>query len=206
MPDREYHRPMTPGDGFFGAIEGGTDPFRLSEAADRAATLLVRGAHGTGDGEVAERVVHLADSEGLETLAELWSGAPADSLAGCLWRLYLLRSWVYADPVGAAAQFEAGRVRAPVARVVAGVAEPPGPEELKAMVDQVLRGIAAGDFADVLFRAAAFARVIAFGRASLPEGDPALDTHPHGRDAARMLALAEQLEGAGHLELERGLG
>ena len=148
MADRPHHRPMTPGDGFFEALEGGADPLRVSEAADRAATLLVRGARDAGDAEIAERVVHLADAEGLETLAELWAGAPADSLAGCLWRLYLLRSWVYADPTGAAAQFDAGRLRAPVARVVAGVAEPPGPEELKAMVDQVLRGIAVGDFAE----------------------------------------------------------
>jgi hypothetical protein len=187
---------MTPGDGFFEAIEGGADPLRVSEAADRAATLLVRGARDVGDAEVAERIVHLADAEGLETLAELWAGAPADSLAGCLWRLYLLRSWVYADPTGAAAQFDAGRLRAPVARVVAGVAEPPGPEELKAMVDQVLRGIAVGDFADVLFRAAAFARVVAIGRASLPGAD-----QPPGQDAGRMLLLAEQLESAGHVEL-----
>jgi hypothetical protein len=196
MADRPHHRPMTPGDGFFEAIEGGADPLRVSEAADRAATLLVRGARDAGDAEVAERVVHLADAEGLETLAELWAGAPADSLAGCLWRLYLLRSWVYADPTGAAEQFEAGRLRAPVARVVAGVAEPPGPEELKAMVDQVLRGIAVGDFADVLFRAAAFARVVAIGRASLPGAD-----QRPGQDAGRMLLLAEQLESAGHVEL-----
>ena len=39
---------------------------------------------------------------------------PADSLAGCLWRLYLLRSWVYADPVAVAREFEAGRARAQV--------------------------------------------------------------------------------------------
>ena len=40
------------------------------------------------------------------------------------------------------------------------------------MVDQVLRGIAGGDFADVLLRAAAFARVVATGRAALPRGAP----------------------------------
>ena len=39
------------------------------------------------------------------------------------------------------------------------------------MVDQVLRGIAVGDFADVLLRAAAFARVVATGRAELPDSD-----------------------------------
>ena len=51
--------------------------------------------------------------------------------------------------------------------MVAGVADPPGPDELRGMVDQVLRGIAVGDFADVLLRAAAFARVVATGRAAL---------------------------------------
>ena len=137
----------------------------MSEAADRAATLLVRGARDGGDAEVADRLLHLADTEGIETIAEVWSGSPADSLAGCLWRLYLLRSWVYADPVAVAREFEAGRRSAQVARVVAGVADPPGPEQLKAMVDEVLRGIAGSDFADVLLRAAAFARVVATGRA-----------------------------------------
>jgi hypothetical protein len=192
---------MTPGDGFFEAVSGGPDPAELRERAEQAARLLVRGAHDSRDVAVAERLVVLAETEGLETLAELWSGAPADSLAGCLWRLYLLRSWVYADPAGVAAQFEAGRTRAPVARVLAGVADPPGPDELKAMIDQVLRGIATSDFADVLFRAASFARVVATGRAVLPAPESATE-----HDVARILALAEQLESAGHVELTHGLG
>jgi hypothetical protein len=189
---------MTPGGPFFEALVGGTDPALVSEAADRAATLLVRGARDSGDAEVAERLLHLADTEGIETIAEVWSGAPADSLAGCLWRLYLLRSWVYADPVAVAREFEAGRRSAQVARVVAGVAEPPGPEQLKAMVDEVLRGIAGSDFADVLLRAAAFARVVAGGRAEL--------AGPTNAEVQRMLVLSEQLEAAGHAELEQRLG
>lgn len=188
---------MTPGDRYFDAVLAGSDPAAVSEAADRAATLLVRGARDTGDAGVAERLLHLADTEGIETIAEVWAGSAADSLAGCLWRLYLLRSWVYADPSGVAREFEAGRARAPVARVVAGVADPPGPDELKAMVDEVLRGIAVGDFADVLFRAAAFARVVATGRASLPS--------PTDDEVRRMLGLAEQLEAAGHQELAGSL-
>ena len=187
---------MTPGATYFEALVGGTDPALVSEAADRAAHLLVRGTKDAADAAVADRLLHLADSEGIETIAEVWSGSPADSLAGCLWRLYLLRSWVYADPVGVARQFEAGRT-AQVARVVAGVADPPGPEQLKAMIDQVLRGIAGSDFADVLLRAAAFARVVATGRASLSE--------PTEAEVQRMLVLSEQLEEAGHLELEQGL-
>lgn len=188
---------MTPGGGFFEGLVGGTDPALVSEAADRAATLLVRGARASGDAEVAERLLRLADTEGIETIAEVWSGSPADSLAGCLWRLYLLRSWVYAEPVAVSREFEAGRRSAQVARVVAGVADPPGPEQLKAMVDQVLRGIAGSDFADVLLRAAAFARVVATGRAALGE--------PTDAEVQRMLVLSEQLEAAGHAELEHGL-
>jgi hypothetical protein len=197
---RPHHRPTTPGAGFFEAIESGADPMEVSAAADRAATLLVRGAHDSADRDIAERVLHLADSEGLETLAELWSGAPADSLAGSLWRLYLLRSWVHADPVGAAREFEAGQAHAEVASVVAGVADPPGADELRQMIDEVLRGIAVGDYADVLLRAAAFARVVAVGRATLPAAPDSVEM------TARMLTLAEQIEHAGHLELQRSLG
>jgi hypothetical protein len=100
---------------------------------------------------------------------------------------------VYADPVGVAREFEAGRTRAQVDGVVAGVADPPGPDELRAMVDQVLRGIAASDFADVLLRAAAFARVVATGRAELHDTDPVA--------AGRIRQVADQLDHAAHLEL-----
>jgi hypothetical protein len=194
VTDRPHHRPLTPGDRFFEGIESERpDPLRVAEAADRAAYLLVRGAHDSGDSEIAERVLHLADTEGIEAIAEVWASRPADTIAGCLWRLYLLRSWVYADPVGVAREFEAGRVRAAVDRVVSGVADPPGPDELRTMVDQVLRGIAGGDFADVLLRAAAFARVVATGRAELPDVDTVA--------AARIQSVAEQLDHAARLEL-----
>lgn len=184
---------MRPGERFLEAVAGGVDPVEVREAADRAATLLVRGARTSDDPGIAERLLHLADTEGIESIAEVWAGSPADTLAGCLWRLYLLRSWVYADPVGVAREYDAGRSRARVAEVVAGVANPPGPDELKTMIDGVLRGIAYGDFADVLLRAAAFARVVAFGREETPT-------------AVRMLGLSEELEAAGHAELRHRLG
>jgi hypothetical protein len=194
MTGRTHHRPMTPGDGFFAEIAGGTDPAKVREAGDLAATILVRGARESDDPALAERVVHLAVNEGLETLAEVWSGAPADTLAGSLWRLFVLRSWVYADPERVADEYDAGQRRVDVARVVAGVADPPGPDELRRMVDDVLRGIARGDFAVTLFRAAAFARIVAAGRAGLGES-----SH---EEITRMLVLSEQLEAAGHVEIE----
>jgi hypothetical protein len=197
MTGRSHHRPMTPGGGFFAEIGGGADPAQVREAGDLAATVLVRGARSSDDPEVAERIVHLAETEGLETLAEVWSGAPADTLAGCLWRLFLLRSWVYAAPDEVAAEFDAGQRRVDVARVVAGVADPPGPDELRRMVDDVLRGIARGDFAVTLFRAAAFARIVAAGRAAIGSA-----TH---EEISRVLVLSEQLEAAGHGEIANTL-
>lgn len=193
MSEFRHHRPSTPGAPFFESLTGGDDPARISEAADRAATLLVRGASASDDATIADRVLHLAETEGLDAVAAVWSGAAADSLAGCLWRLYLLRAWVYADPLGAASEYDAGRRRAEVARVVSGVAEPPGPEEVKAMIDEVLSGIAQRNFADVLLRASAFARVVAAGRAE--------QRSANAETAARMLTLAEQLNAAAHLEL-----
>ena len=184
---------MTPGDRFFADVVGGVDPAKVREAGDLAATVLVRGARESHDPELAERIVHLAESEGLETLAEVWSGAPADTLAGSLWRLFVLRSWVHADPERVAAEYDAGQRRVDVARVIAGVADPPGPAELRQMVDDVLRGIAGGDFAVTLFRAAAFARIVAAGRASLESSH---------EEISRMLVLSEQLEAAGHGEIK----
>lgn len=189
---------MKPGDAFFDEIDVGGDPALLREAGDLAATLLVRGAAEGSDPEIAERVLHLADTEGLEVLADVWSGAPADTLAGCLWRLYALRAWVHADPHGVSEEFSAGREGTEVSTVLAGVADPPGPDELRAMVDAVLRGVAGGDFAVTLLRAAAFARIVATGRAHL-----ARDSHEH---TARVRNLAEQLETAGQHELRGSLG
>ena len=196
-----HRRPTFPGAGHFDSMVGEDDPATRSEAADRCATLLVRGTHGAADEAIVERVMRLGETEGLDTLADLWAGAPPDSLAGCLWRLYLLRAWVYGDPAGAAREFDAGRRHTPVQVAVAGVVEPPGPDEVRHLADEVLRGVVRGDFADTLFRAAAFSRVAAAGRAYLGSNH-ASDEHASDLSAAKLLTMSEQLEHAGHLELE----
>ncbi len=194
---------MLPGAQTFEEIEGDVDPAALSEAADRAATALVRGARGQADDHLVERVVHLADSEGLETLAELWAGAPSDSLAGALWRLYLLRSWVHADPRTAASEYDAGRAHVPVGEVVSGVVDPPGPDEVRALVDEVLGGVVVGDFADTLLRAAAFARVAAAGRAHDTRAETVGgSSYASDLSASRLLTLADQLDHAARLEID----
>ncbi len=189
---RRHHRPIVRTEAFFSEFEAGADPASIREAGDLAATLLVRGVRREGDAETIDRVVRLAETEGLETLADIWAGAPKDSLAGTLWRLYLLSTWVKQDPHSVAEEFRAGLDTAQAAGVVAGVADPPGPQQVEAMIDEVLRGIATGDFVDVLARAAAFAHVVATGRGYLG--------HAGHEATLRMLQLAEQLEHTARLE------
>ena len=76
----------------FDQLPGAEDPALRAEAGARAATLLVRGARDSSDQAIVGRVVRLADEHGLDELAALWTDSPAESLAGTLWRLYLLRT------------------------------------------------------------------------------------------------------------------
>lgn len=195
MDAARFHRPALPGDGAFEDLPGGDDPAVRAESGARVAALLVRGARDVADADVVERVVRLADEEGLDELAQLWATAPADSLAGALWRLYVLRTWVHRNPVRASREFTTGRVSAPVHEVVAGVVDPPGPTEVRQLTDTVLRGVVTADLAVTFERAAAFARVVAVGRAELDEDQPRSSV-----SASRLVTTAEQLEVAADLE------
>lgn len=203
-------RPAYLGPAALDAVRGGGDPALREEAAQTTARLLVDGARGSDDELVASRLVGLADEHGLEVLSSLWADAPPESLAGALWRLFVLRQWVHADPLGAAREFAEGRTSVPVMEVVAGVGDPPGPDEVRRSVDAVLRGVARGDVATTFERAAAFARVVAAGRAALAaRSTPAHDAPPAGGpgatlSAVRLVRTAEHLEGAARqLRLER---
>jgi hypothetical protein len=194
-----------PGRALFDALPGGEDPAARVEAGLRLAELLVRGARTSEDHAVVDRVVTLADDQGLDELADLWSQAPAETLAGALWRLYLLRAWVRRHPAAAAREFDAGRVYAPVHEVVAGVVDPPGPDEVIALVDVVLRGLVRGDLAVTLDRAAAFARVVATGRAALAEAGSPPGAVASTRAAAKLQDTAADLERAARFERANGM-
>lgn len=193
----EFKRPSLPGPAMFEAQADGTDPAALAAAGHRIATLLVRGPRNDADQGLVDRVLHLADEEGLDAIAELWSHAAPESLAGALWRLYLLRTWVHHQPDQAAREYAAGKAYAPVHEVLAGVVDPPGPDEVMALVDAVVRGIVGTDFDITLDRAASFAHIVGVGRGQLDSGDPhsgakLVDTATHLRRAA-VLERSSQL-------------
>ena len=145
MTQRPHHRPLTPGDQLLRWPRGGDrrpGPHGRGRRPGGGAAgpwgPRVRRRRGRRAGAPPRRDRgHRDHRRGVGA-----TGRPT-RVAGCLWRLYLLRSWVYADPVAVAREFDAGRAHATVDDVIAGVADPPGPDELRAMVDQVLRGIAA---------------------------------------------------------------
>lgn len=187
----EFKRPSLPGPALFEAQADGVDPAALAAAGHRIATLLVRGPRSDDDQGLVDRVLHLADDEGLGTIAELWSHAAADSLPGALWRLYLLRTWVHRQPDQAAREYSAGKAYAPVYEVLAGVVDPPGPDQVIELVDAVVRGIVGRDFDVTLDRAASFAHIVGVGRSQLDSGDPhsaakLVDTAMHLRRAAEL--------------------
>ena len=175
-PDRrrQHHRPVPSADieALAGAAADG-EPFARLELAHATAAALVSAGRGD-DGPETERLVGLAEAVGLDTLSELWRYAPADSLPGALWALYLLRTWTERKGDAVARLYRAGRAYAPVDEVVAGVADTADPAAVRTLADTVLTGAYRGDFDVALERAAAFFRVIAAGRRELVlAGEPA---------------------------------
>jgi len=203
MTERRFRRPAMLSPAAADEIVGDIDPAVRSEAAHTTATAIVHGGRAASDdAELVERLVHLVDTEGLDTVATLWADSPADSLPGALWRLYLLREWTRRDPDTIAERYRLGLVRAEVAGAIAGVADTPGPEEIRTVADAVLSGVFQGDLDVALERAGAFCRVLATGSAvdadALAASDDAVATRVT-RSAGALLDTAGQLEDAAAL-------
>ncbi|MGL4176285.1 MAG: hypothetical protein ACRCSN_09425 [Dermatophilaceae bacterium] len=177
-------------------------PAETTEVAHQTAAILVGAGRATDDPAVTSRLVALVDDLGLSTVADLWAGRPARSLPGALWRLYALREWVRRSPEQSSREYAAGIRFTDVAHAVAGIPEPPRPEELQRVIDQVLAGVFDGDLAVALERAAAFCAVVSAGRAELAHDRD--DVDPDGasdltRTAAAMLTTGEDLRASARL-------
>lgn len=182
------HRPRRPSPRpSFHEFEGAADPAERQALAHETAAVVVRLGRAEDDADLTARLVGLADEVGLDALADLWRDSSPDSLPGTLWALYLLRTWVQRSGGEAARVYAAGRVQAEVSDAVAGVAEPPGPEEMASLGDAVLTSVFDGDLAVALERAAAFSRVVSAGRLALADE---ADEHGDDAEAARQTRLA----------------
>lgn len=185
-------------------LPGDIDPALRSQVAHTTAAAIVHGGRSGADDDPAlvERLVRLVETEGLDVVAALWADSPATTLPGALWRLYVLREWVRRDPRTLSDRYRLGLEAAPVHHAVAGVVTPPGPEEVREVVDAVLSGLYAGDFAVALERGGAFCRVLATGAAFDADHLDLSDTDAAGRltrSASSLVRTAEELEHAAAL-------
>ncbi len=191
-----HRRPMFTDPGEFDQREGGADPAIIAQAAHDTAHALVYHGRDSEDPEVIQRFIRLAETEGIEAIAELWSDSPAHSLAGSLWRIYAIRAAVQKNAQRISEYYRLGKTSS-VPHAVAGVAEPPTAEEMTKLADQVLAGMYSGDI-DVAFnRAGAFCRVVARGQAlwaDRHEETDSADAHRLTSRAEQLLQTAEELE------------
>lgn len=165
MPE-QFHRPVRRPSSSFDNLVGSADSAEAQRVAHATASALLARARDDESGESAKRLIAFTGEHGIDDIAELWANAPAVTLPGALWRLYLLQLAIHNDPQTAALLYERGRIELPsVDAVVAGAPVPAGPEELVALIDTILRGAFQGDFAVALERAAAFCRVQVSGAA-----------------------------------------
>jgi hypothetical protein len=204
MADRP-RRPLQVPSAHFAAHEGGIDPAIILRTAHDSAQALVHRVRNSDDADLVERMVAYTDEHGLDTLAELWSRAGARSLPGALWRLSLLRALIRADPAGTSLLFQRGsEVLKTADVVVAGAEAPTGPDQIRDLADQVLRGAYVGDFAIALERAAAFCRTAAAGAADLADDADSSANDPRAADltarAARLATSARDFTACARLE------
>jgi hypothetical protein len=182
---------------------GAHDPAEAARVAHSTAAALLSRVREDPDAATVDRLVEFTRRHGIDDLAELWSQAPARSLPGALWRLYLVQLMIHDDPQTSALLYERGRVEIhSVDPVVAGAPVPAGPDELVALIDRILRGVFEGDFAVALERAAAFCRVQASGSTHL--ADDYEGTEPERattltRRALRLSTFAGDLSGCAAL-------
>ncbi|WP_058234907.1 hypothetical protein [Devriesea agamarum] len=212
----QFRRPASLSPAKQDQLPGDPDPADLTDVAHASAQALLSSVRQeAADDEVVRRVIHLVQREGLEDIAALWSHAPADTLPGTLWRLYTLHTWVARDPSDVVQRYEAGARTAPGLRYLAGVEEPLDIDRIRVTLDEIMRGVFAGDLALALHRASALLTLVAFGTAHLADQDEPFQfpnksdtSQPVGDDlgeqltlqAHRLLTTAEELDHAAVLE------
>ncbi|EWS81462.1 hypothetical protein [Brachybacterium phenoliresistens] len=198
-PTPSFRRPAPLYPSVADAIPGAPDPAQTADLAHQSAEALLHGVFHSADEDVVQRVLTLVEREGLGDLATLWSAAPATSLPGALWRLYVLHTWVQRQTEEVTLRYREGSRTVPGLRYLAGLEEPPSLEQTRSAMDLILRGAFTGDLSVALARAGAVAVIAAHGTAHLADSE---STEAAQREltvqAERLLTTGEELAAAGH--------
>ncbi|TCD54548.1 thymidine phosphorylase [Alloscardovia theropitheci] len=156
-----FSRPMQLDQALLDHMAGGADPEELRELAHSTAASLLDRVHHTQDAEIVQRVIAVVDTEGIETIAQLWASSDAQSLPGILWRLYTMRTWMQRNQQSLAQLWREGELPPTAASAITGINLQPEPQDIASTADSILSGAFTGDFAVALDRASSFCHVVA---------------------------------------------
>lgn len=188
---RAHQRPVLHPSTDFDHIIGSDEPGAHHQLAQETSWAILHRVQRSSNPETVERVVALAQGDGIDDLAELWSEASEQSLAGMLWRLYLLHRVAQVDASGTAIMFRLGTDAArTIDPVVAGAASPITPDSIVELCDTILRSAFSGDLADALDRAASYCRIMGLGAAALADQRDEFDDEHAAELTTRALRYA----------------
>ena len=187
-----HRRPVLHPSGDLDRAFAADDPSVQHRIAHETSWAILHRVRRTSNPQIVDRVVRLAQGDGIDDLAELWADASAHTLAGMLWRLYLLRRVAEADPETTAQLFRMGSEAAvTIDPVVAGASTPITPASMIELCDTILRSAFRGDLADALERAASYCRIMGLGAAALADSRDLFDDEHAAELTARALRYAE---------------
>lgn len=196
MESHKFRRPaaLTPKEAE--DIIGDIDPADEAEVAHTSAWALMGVPNADFDATDTERLRTAVRARGVDIVADLWARSPDFTLAGALWRLYLLWQWHQADPDVLMERYDEGL--AALEQEGRDLSKLPTLEETIRAVGGVLAGYATeDDLPPVLDASATVMRIMAAGVTSGAEwigDDDHHLAHPVTRRPEALLATAAELE------------
>lgn len=181
----------------------------LGLAHDTAAALLHSNPGNVEEENFRQGVLRVLAQEGPDLVSELWDKAPADSLPGVLWRLYLLREWMRREPRQVEEFWECWSVPSDLLQqklsALPHMLQPLEPTDIYGKIDDLLLGNISTDLADLLAEVVVFLQALALTRAqqaSWIKDDKHALAFTITRRAAAIWKTAEEIHVARNLALQ----
>lgn len=185
---KEFNKPVKRPSDVLESWSGQGDPAAISELAHETAAAVL--ARLSGDEEAIDDAIRYIDEEGIDELAELWEYAPANSLPGALWRLYVIRTTLLDNEQAA---LEAIRLGITASEHLDGPNDAPTTEEVLEFATETFRGAFTGDFGLGLEKTAMLAHLGAEGLRQIDPGLLPLGEETREERADRYEGLANDL-------------
>ncbi|OKL46565.1 hypothetical protein BSR29_06980 [Boudabousia liubingyangii] len=149
-------------------IPGDEDPAITTSAATTSAHALLGESDEEFTAEQVQQLAHVIQTEGVDTVSALWARSSAGSLAGQLWRLYLLKQWYDREPETIYARYHDGQKSLSEYLAKTG-RHLPGLETTMQRIGDLMAGKGTSNLAALLAAAGTLMRVLAAGVCCGPE-------------------------------------